>query len=302
MLAASSAILPPGESRRIALPLVDDSGDVLSGLLSEPNAPQSKPLVVLIHGLSGSEESAYMLASAVYWLARGHRVLRLNLRGAGPSRPTCREQYHAGRTGDLRDALAGLPSTLSGDGLMLIGYSLGGNMLLKFLAEFGRDFPIVTAASVSAPIDLAAASARFLAPRNWVYHQHLLRSMKRECLDAPVKPTPSEAETITACRSIYQFDNEVVAPRNGFRDAAHYYHENHARRFLAEIEIPTLLVHALNDPWIPSSAYTDYPWKENTWLHPVLTPSGGHVGFHASGDSAPYHDRCVAAFLDAQGM
>jgi hypothetical protein len=200
----------------------------------------------------------------------------------------------------LRDALAGLPDALSCNGFLLVGFSLGGNMLLKFLAEYGAMFPIVAAASVSAPIDLAAASERFLAARNWVYHQHLLRNMKRECLDAPVELDASERETVLGCRSIYEFDNRVVAPRNGFRDAEHYYHENHARRFLAEIAVPTLLVHALNDPWIPSSAYIRYPWNENSWLHPVLTPSGGHVGFHASGGSAPYHDRCIGAFLDAQ--
>jgi predicted alpha/beta-fold hydrolase len=299
ILVARSAELPQGETRRIALPLLDGSGDVLSGLLNEPVAAESRPLVVLIHGLSGTEDSAYMLASTRFWVGRGHRVLRLNLRGAGPSRSTCGEQYHAGRTGDLRDALAGLPPSLASDGFVLVGYSLGGNMLLKFLAEHGANFPIIAAASVSAPIDLAAASERFLDVRNWVYHQHLLRNMKRECLAAPVELDATDSETVMSCRSILEFDDKVVAPRNGFRDAAHYYRENHARRFLAEISLPTLLVHALNDPWIPSAAYTRYPWKENSWLHPVLTPSGGHVGFHDRDDSAPYHDRCIGAFFDA---
>ena len=124
-----------------------------------------------------------MLSSTAYWLARGHRVLRLNLRGAGPSRATCGQQYHAGRTGDLRDALGGLSPAITAKGLLLVGYSLGGNMLLKFLAEHGDSFPIVAAASVSAPIDLAAASARFLDARNWFYHRHLLGNMQRECFD-----------------------------------------------------------------------------------------------------------------------
>ena len=213
----------------------------------------------------------------------------------------CGQQYHAGRTEDLRDALHELPETLTAHGLLLVGYSLGGNMLLKFLAEYAAAFPILAAASVSAPIDLAAASARFLDARNWIYHKHLLHSMKRECFDGTMAVSSSERQVIMACRSILEFDERVVAPRNGFRDAAHYYWENHARRFLTKIEIPTMLVHALDDPWIPSQAYTSYPWHQNRSLHPILSKSGGHVGFHARGGTSPYHDRCFGAFTDALG-
>ena len=143
--------------QRLELPLADGSGDVLVGALQRPGG-RERSLAVLIHGLSGSEESAYMIASARTLLERGHPVLRLNLRGAGPSRALCRLQYHAGRSTDLRDALAALDRRLAERGLVLIGYSLGANMLLKFLAEFGGGFPIVAACAVSAPIDLSAAS------------------------------------------------------------------------------------------------------------------------------------------------
>ena len=302
LLVGPAPELPANEATRIPLPLLDDSGDVLSGILNEPassNRTDAKPLVVLIHGLSGCEESSYMLNSTGYWLARGHRVLRLNLRGAGPSRATCGQQYHAGRTGDLRDALGGLSPSLRADGLLVCGYSLGGNMLLKFLAEHGERFSIIAAASVSAPIDLAAASTRFLDARNWGYHRHLLQKMKHECFEGPIDVSTSERRTIMACRSILEFDERVVAPRNGYRDASHYYVENHAQRFLSEIKIPTLLVHALDDPWIPSHAYTSYPWKQNPSLHPVLVAGGGHVGFHARGSTVPYYDRCFGAFADA---
>ncbi|MCP4036377.1 MAG: alpha/beta fold hydrolase, partial [bacterium] len=154
--------------------MLDDSGDVLAACVDEPRQPAPLPTVILIHGLSGSEQSAYMRASSAFHRRRGHRVVRLNLRGAGPSRPSCHEQYHAGRSEDLHDALLGLPAVLSQHGIVLVGYSLGGNMLLKFTAEHGARFPIVAVASVSAPIDLAAASNRFLAHRNWIYHRHLL--------------------------------------------------------------------------------------------------------------------------------
>jgi len=290
---------PAGRARRIRFPMTDGSGDVLSGLLDTPASGAGPgPGIVLIHGLSGSEESAYLLASAAFWLARGCSVLRLNLRGAGPSRAECRLQYHAGRTGDLRAVLAALPDGFARDGLFLVGYSLGGNMLLKFLAEHGREFPILGAASVSAPIDLAAASRRFLAPRNRVYHARLLAGMRREALAPGAATTPEEARIVREARSIWEFDERLVAPRNGFRDAAHYYAENHALRFLPEIRIPTLVIHALDDPWIPGRLYQRVDWRANPALVPRLPAGGGHVGFHARDARAPWHDRAIARFLE----
>jgi hypothetical protein len=284
--------------QRLELPLADGSGDVLIGALQRPGG-RERSLAVLIHGLSGSEGSAYMIASARALLERGHPVLRLNLRGAGPSRALCRLQYHAGRSADLRAALAALAPRLVERGLLLIGYSLGANMLLKFLAEFGDGFPIVAGCAVSAPIDLAAASNRFLAPRNCVYHWQLLRSMKREALEEGGRLTDAERRAVASARSILEFDEKFVAPRNGYPSAAAYYADNMARRFLARVEVPTLVIHACDDPWIPSDAYTSFPWSDHPNLVPLLPAEGGHVGFHGVGSAIPWHDRCLAVFFDA---
>jgi alpha/beta superfamily hydrolase len=117
--------------------MADGTGDVLLGLLNRPEgeAAPDKPLAVLVHGLTGCAESSYMLATASALLRRGYGVLRLNLRGAGPSRPLCRQQYHAGRTQDIRAVLAQLPADLTRSGIVLTGYSLGGNVVLKLLGE-----------------------------------------------------------------------------------------------------------------------------------------------------------------------
>lgn len=284
---------------RVKLPLADGSGDVLVGALQRPPSPTTRPLAVLIHGLSGSEESAYMLASAAALLARGHPVLRLNLRGAGPSRPLCRWQYHAGRSEDLRDALVALEPEWTRHGLVLAGYSLGGNMLLKFAAEHARALPVLAVASVSAPIDLSAASQRFLAPRNRVYHWNLLRNMKRESLAEGGHITPDERRAILSARSILEFDERFVGPRNGYQGAEDYYADNMARRFLAHIPVPALVIHSLDDPWIPPHPYTSYPWHEHPQLVPLLTPGGGHVGFHARDGRETWHDRVIARFFAA---
>lgn len=292
-------VRPPAETgQRVRFPMAD--GDVLSGRLDEPSARRpGRPLVVLIHGLSGCEDSAYVLASSAFWLDEGHHVLRLNLRGAGPTRAECRDQYHAGRSEDLRTVLTGLPPGLDRDGLLLVGYSLGGNMLLKFLAEHGAAFPIAAAASVSAPIDLAASSHNFLRPRNAVYHRWLLGSMRREALGDGAAVNEAEVRALRDVKSIWEFDDRVVAPRNGFRDAEHYYAENHALRFLPEVRVPTLVIHALDDPWIPGSAYTAFDWAAHPALTPLLPEHGGHVGFHARDHRTPWHDRAIARFAGA---
>lgn len=287
---------------RLVLPLADESGDALSGLLQRPAGDAKRPLVLLIHGLGGSEESAYLRVSAAHLLARGHPVLRLNLRGAGPARALCRSQYHAGRTGDLRDALTGLPADLLGNGLVLVGFSLGANMLLKFLAELAEGFPVRAAAAVSAPIDLRATSLRFLERRNRLYVWQMLRNLKRESLAAPAELSESERRAIRDSRSVWEFDDRFVAPRNGWDSAEAYYAANSALGFLSEIRVPTLVLHSLDDPWIPGEAYTRFQWRDNPWLLPVLSERGGHVGFHGRGERRPWHDRCLALFLDSVGV
>lgn len=283
-------------SERLTLPLTDGSGDRLAALLQRPRRA-IRPLVILVHGLAGTEDSPYMQVTAATLLAAGHPVLRLNLRGSGPSRPLCRLQYHAGRSDDLRDALAGLDPALCDGGILLVGYSLGGNMMLKFLAERAARFPIRAAAVVSAPLDLAAASRRILERRNRVYHFSLLRWMQAESLGSGAGVTVDEQYRIRAARTILEFDDRFVAPRNGYADAAAYYAENSSTRFIAAVRVPTLVIHALDDPWIPSTAYRNTAWHENPNLFPLLPDSGGHVGFHGRGSTVPWHDRCLAQFF-----
>src|SRR5205814_772346 len=141
----------------------------------------SLPLVMLMHGLSGTEESVYVRATAAHLLRQGHSVLRLNLRGAGVSATRCRGRYHAGRSEDLRQAIAALSPALVGKGIVPVGYSLGGNVLLKLLGEGGHP-DIRAAAAVSAPIDLAAASRCLRLPRNHLYQSWLLTMMRVEAM------------------------------------------------------------------------------------------------------------------------
>ncbi|HZF34760.1 MAG TPA: alpha/beta fold hydrolase [Candidatus Angelobacter sp.] len=291
--------LDPYPAERLEFPMLDGSDDALVATLNRPlSTAGPRPLVVLIHGLTGCETSTYMRASARHLLEGGYPVLRLNLRGAGPSRPRCRLQYHAGRTEDLRTVLGCMDGRLAANGIVIVGFSLGGNMLLRYLGEQGRRAPLLGAVSVSAPIDLKATQLRLMQRRNRRYHDHLLARMKEEITAPDSRLSDLERARLDTISSVYEFDDRVVAPRNDFANADDYYARCSAKSLLGEIRVPTLLIHARNDPWIPPNAYLAFDWDSNPRLTPLLPKGGGHVGFHGFGNSVPWHDRCIASFLD----
>jgi predicted alpha/beta-fold hydrolase len=288
----------PGE--RLLLPTRDHSGDRLVAALTLPAQTHARrPLAVLVHGLGGCEQSFYILQSTAHLLSLGFPVLRLNLRGAGPSRRFCRLQYHAGRSDDFADALAALPPELTSAGIVGIGFSLGGNMLLKYLGERGHGAQLRAAVSVSAPLDLAITSRQLMRRRNAIYQRYLLRQMRRDSLGEGAALSAAERAAILSARSIWEFDERFSAPRNGYSSAAEYYERNAAKGFLDSVAVPTLVIHALDDPWIPPVPYHAYDWRRNPSLVPLLPPRGGHVGFQGQDRRIPWHDHCIARFLAA---
>lgn len=286
--------LSPWPETPMVFDVSDGSGDRLLAKLHEPEAVTRNPLAVLVHGLTGCEDSSYIRRIALSLLQAGYPVLRLNLRSAGPGQALAQQHYHAGRSQDLRDALNGLLAArpvYRDRGLVLIGFSLGGNMLLKCLGEGVGEVPIVAASAVSAPIDLKAAQVRIMQARNRLYEHYLLRGMKAE--------SRAPAELLARLPSVYAFDDKVVAPANGFRDAEDYYRRSSAKSYLGSIAVPTLVIHAEDDPWIPATAYRAFDWAANPSLSLLLSPGGGHVGFHGRGSLVPWHDRCILQFLEA---
>lgn len=280
----------------LELPADDGSGDRLIGVLNEGAGERRKPLAVLVHGLTGCHESGYMVQTARHLLGLGHDVLRLNLRGAGPSAATCRQRYHAGRGEDIAAALKGLDPILLREGVMLVGYSLGGSILLNFLAHHLDGLPVWAASTVSAPIDLAATSKCIRLRRNAIYHHYLLNRMKIDW--AELMQNREQRIALAGIRTVREFDDRVVAPQNGFGTAENYYFECSAYRVLCDITVPTLLIHALNDPWIPADAYRAVDWAANSRLTPLLPPGGGHLGFHQLGNPPTWHDACIGEYFD----
>ncbi|NKB50089.1 MAG: alpha/beta fold hydrolase [Alphaproteobacteria bacterium] len=273
-----------------------ESGDRLSASFHRPANDRKLPTVLLIHGFTGCADSAYVLATARHLLESGFPVMRLNLRGAGPTRSACQEMYHAGRSEDVRRVLGDIPRRLTVNGLAAVGFSLGGSVLMKYLGEEGTVTPLDAAISISAPIDLGLATQRINAARNIVYHRWLVSNTKREWLGGPSILDNQQIEAVRRSKTIYTLDDRVVAPLNGFADADDYYAQSSAAQFLDGIKIPTMLIHAANDPWIPVEMYHAVDWSTNDHLMPVITPSGGHVGFHGRGGR--WHDRGIVHFLE----
>ena len=272
----------------MSFPMKDDTGDELLGTLHRPAEDRERSLVLLLHGLTGSEDSSYVRITARELLLAGHPVLRLNWRGAGPSLGKTKAFYHAGRSDDLAAVIRSMNGDLARNGLAAIGYSMGANVLLKYLAERGAISHLRAAIAVSPPIDLRDAQQRIAARRNRRYHAYLLERMKIE--------RPAPADVI----SILDFDNRVVAPANGFNDALDYYAQCSSGPRLGAIRTPTLIIHAKDDPWIPSSSFRAVDWAKCKNVRLLMPWSGGHVGFHAMGLKRAWHDEVALRFLGAR--
>ncbi len=293
-LAGRPVDLAEFKNRRLQMPTSDRSGDCQQGVLSLPTEGAIRPLLLLLHGLCGSEDSYYLRASARCFLEDGYPVLRINLRGAGPSRTACSVRYCAGSSRDLADVINHLPAELVRDGVLVMGFSLGANILLKFLGEAGPARARVRAAvAVSAPIDLGATCRNILRSRNVVYHHWFLSQMKAEALAPGVLLDVPERAAVAKARTIYQFDDRFVAPSHGFANADDFYRRCSAKEFLNEIKAPTLVISAQDDPLVPFAPYRAQDWQRAPSVTCLFPSSGGHVGFHARASRTTWHDRCA---------
>lgn len=243
---------------------------------------RERPTVVAVHGLTACDRAPYMLSSAQRALERGFDVVRLNVRNCGGTEHLCRTLYHSGLTVDLRyvvEALAPRP-------LYLLGFSMGGNMALKLAGEWGTRPPehVRAVCAVSPPIRLDLCSRNIGRPRNALYELRFLRQLRATIRrKSRVMPHVFSEPDFGRVDSIWQFDEVVTAPAFGFRDAADYYERCSAARFLEDICVPTLLVQARDDPFIPFEAMDLPASRTSPWIRLLDVEHGGHVAFLAKG-------------------
>ncbi len=247
-------------------------GDWLTVLDSTPPGWRpGDPTALMIHGLAGCARAPYLVRVAIRLVALGVRVVRMNLRGAGVGFGGAREIYHAGRTADLRTRrrMARAPGA-TGSPIALVGFSLGANLVLKLAAEAAEEpldgLDAVVAANP--PIDLAACCRHIQLPENRVYDRHFVRMLRAEVnrlhrAFPELGPVP-----VNRVSSTLEFDDLYTSLRNGFAGAADYYQRSSAGPLVPQIEVPGLVVHAADDPFIPVDPFyhVQFPSERGTGI------------------------------------
>ena len=254
-----------------------DSQTTIVAFEHQPERPCGQ--IVFAHGLEGSADAGYIASFSQEALLRGFGVHRVNLRTCGGTEELCETMYHSGLTGDTRQIIQEIRQR-TGQPTFLVGFSLGGNMALKLAGEMGDTDVLSGVCAVSAPIDLAAC-VRMLSKRsNSLYERRFLDRL-RSRVERKSRLTPHlySCDGLSAVRTIWEFDDRFTAPLFGFGTAANYYATQSAVHFLDAIRVPTLVLHAQDDPLVPFDVYSHPAFKTNPALNLVTTKHGGHLGF-----------------------
>jgi predicted alpha/beta-fold hydrolase len=249
-----------------------------AGIRDSANPP---PLVVLFHGLEGSSDRPYARATMRAALDRGWRGAVVHFRGCSGEPNRLPRAYHSGDVAEADWTLAQMRALAGAAPLFVVGISLGGNMLLKWLGEHGDAARrVVTAcAAVSSPVDLTAAGDALARGFNRVYTANFLSTMKRKTLAKRARyPDLVDWASMAAARNLRQFDDAVTAPLHGFRDVDDYWTRASAKPVLGGVRVPTLMLHALNDPFLPAHALPS-PDAVSKAVRLEYPAEGGHVGF-----------------------
>jgi len=247
---------------------------------------RARPTLLLVHGLEGSSESIYMQSTALKAHRAGFNVLRLNIRTCGDTLHLTETLYNSGMSQDLRALIGELIGRDELTAVFLCGFSLGGNMSLKLAGEYGADFPpqLKGVCAVSPSVELAASAARIERRSNWVYQRRFIRSLKRRMREAArLYPERYDASRLALVRTLREFDERYTAPHGGFRDAADYYARSSSLPLIPRIQIPTLIVHAEDDPFIPFDSLRHPSVGANPKVILLAPRHGGHVGFVSDG-------------------
>ena len=246
------------------------------------------PIVLLLHGLEGSARTGYAKRFYLECARRGVACIGLNFRSCSGELNRTLQLYHSGETEDARWVISEIHRKYPKHPLGAVGVSLGGNVLLKYLGEQGENTPLSAAVAISVPYDLAACDEALSSGFAKVYVRHLLMGLKAK-VRARSDELAGHCDVEGALRSttFREFDNAITAPLHGFQSAEDYYTKSSSNQFLSKITIPTQLIHALDDPFIPPAAFPADAVNANPVLNAHVSERGGHVGF--VGGLAPWY-------------
>ncbi|MBV8212812.1 MAG: alpha/beta fold hydrolase [Verrucomicrobia bacterium] len=305
-----SALWPRGvdvEFQRERLELMDgDFVDLgwrpLSASQARQRSTAADRLVILSHGLEGSSDAGYIRGMAAKLNSAGWDVLVWDFRGCSQEMNRLPRFYHSGETGDL-GAVIDFAAT-SHSRIALVGFSLGGNLILKYLGEANPHPAIVGAAAISAPVELGA-TARALDRHwaRWIYRDSFIKSLIAKVEAKAVRfPDEIDVSGIRKIRTFEEFDDRYTAPIHGFRDAEDYWEKSSARQYLHRINVPTLILNACDDPLLTPESFPVAEAEGNRSLFLEMPKWGGHLGFvDLVRGIEPWSERRVVEFLTANG-
>jgi len=289
--------------RREILELPDGDMTAIDWLEAGDSLPSTAPLLVVLHGLEGSAESSYARMMMETALERGWRPCVLHFRDCGDYRNRLPRRYHAGETGDIRYFLRTLHEQGQTGPILAVGYSLGGNILLKYLGESGRDSRLAAAGAVCVPLDLYKCAEALNTGFSKIYQHYILKRMKISVQRKFDRHTAAfDWNRAMAAENFAVFDDAVTAPLHGFDGMNDYYDKCSSAQFLKGIAQPTLIVNALDDPFM-TPGVIPHQDRLSDQVSLEVSVTGGHVGFIEGGTPwrpKYYLPRRILDFLTSQ--
>jgi len=259
---------------------------------------KNNKVLILLHGLAGNANRPYMLGMAKQFQNHAWDVASMNFRSCSGEMNRLFRSYHAGATEDLEAVINYLQKENKYEKISLVGFSLGGNLMLKYLGE-QNNFPseIKSAVAISTPCDLGASLEELNKTHNYLYSKRFIKNLKNELQLRQINfPSEIKKEEIIQCNSLLAIDELYTSKAHGFKNAADYYKKCSCIGFLPNINIPTLLLNAKNDSFLSPNSYPVEVSKNSAFLHLEIPEHGGHVGFFQY-KKPYYHEERALSFI-----
>lgn len=295
-------LLPPPEE---CLVPIEDKIQVLCHCHWQAS-PEERATVIIVHGLEGSSQSQYVIGTGSKAWAAGMNVVRMNMRNCGGTDHLTPTLYHSGLSSDVATVLRAVRDEKCLKSIAVVGYSMGGNLVLKMAGEWGSDAPaeLKAVAAVSPAADLALSADAMHEPANRIYEwKFLLGLMRRYERKAGLFPDRYQKLSRWPA-SIREFDDKITARYCGFAGAQDYYERASAARVVGRIAVPALVIHSDDDPFIRLRPETRAEMRANPHITLLETNHGGHCAFltHPNGDDGRWAERQIIAFLGSRGV
>lgn len=259
----------------------------------------SKKLLIILHGLEGNSQRPYVLGMADKFNKAGWDAVAINFRGCSGEINRLYRSYNAGASEDLREVIASITAKNKYETISITGFSLGGNLMLKYLGE-GNILPeeLKAAVAISTPCDLYLSLKKLEEPQNWIYSRRFVKKLKKQLLlRGSLFPDQLDPEEVNACKDLYSIDDLYTGKAHGFKNAKDYYQKSSSLNFIPNIGIPTLLINAKNDGFLSRNSSPDEIAESHPFFYLERPDYGGHVAFLQKKKTTYTEDRALEFIL-----